>query len=242
MTSGFSRLGLPFAVKRADARRRWFTLIEIIIAATIFLLIAVALFTYSSETGRSWSKIVVERNRFNELLVLDRALDTILRHAVPFVWTDRETELNPEVPFIVATGDVLRCAYLHRLNSPEEGAIRFVELSVRDNNLVATYSDRPFLYWGDVAEREWTSVLATDVSAVSFRYADWNADASDVWSSRLFWRDEWETVESERTDLPLAILVTVHWQDGRVESWLRRSMGSGYRERYGRWEAVDEDR
>ena len=51
-----------------------------------------------------------------------------------------------------------------------------------------------------------------------------------------------ETVESERTDLPLAIMVTVHWQDGRVESWLRRSMGNGYRERYGRWEAVDEDR
>ena len=135
MTSGFSRLGLPFAVKRTGVRRRWFTLIEIIIASTIFLLIAVALFSYSSETSRSWSKIVVERNRFKELLTLDRALDTILRHAVPFVWTDRETELNPEVPFIVATGDVLRCAYLHRLNNPDEGAIRFVELSVRDNNL-----------------------------------------------------------------------------------------------------------
>ncbi len=240
MTSGFSRMSLPLAGHRAGAERRWFTLLEIIIAAAVFLLIAVALFSYSSETGRSWSKIVVERNRFNELLVLDRALDTILCHAVPFVWTDREEELSPEVPFIVATGDVLRCAYLHRLNSPEEGAIRFVELSVRDNNLVAAYSDRPFLYWGDVAEREWTSVLATDVSAVSFRYADWRSEASDVWSGRLFWREEWETAESERTDLPLAVMVTVYWQDGRIESWLRRTMGNGYRERYGRWEAVDE--
>lgn len=241
MTSRFPPRSSQADAGLAGARRRQFTLLEIIIAAAVFLLIAVALFSYSSETGRSWSKIVVERNRFNELLVLDRALDTVLCHVVPFVWTDREEELSPEVPFIIATGDVLRCAYLHRLNSPEEGAIRFVELSVRDNNLLATYSDRPFLYWGDVAERVWTSVLATDVSAVSFRYADWRSDDSDIWPDRLFWREEWETAESERTDVPLAILVTVFWQDGRIESWLRRTMGNGYRERYGRWEAVDED-
>ncbi|MDD4097209.1 MAG: hypothetical protein PHC30_00425 [Lentisphaeria bacterium] len=242
MTAGIPRRGhTPPGAGRAGARGSSFTLIEIIIAAAIFLLIAVALFSYSSETGRSWSRIVVERNRFNELLTLDRSLDAILSNTVPFLWTDREQELNPEVPFLVATGDVLRCAYLHRLNQAEEGAIRFVELGVRDGNLLATYSDRPFLYWEEVADRVWTSVLATDVSSVNFRYADWRADDADLWANRLFWRDEWETAESQRTDVPLAILMTVNWQDGRVESWLRRTMGNGYRERYGRWEAVDDD-
>jgi hypothetical protein len=31
-------------------------------------------------------------------------------------------------------------------------------------------------------------------------------------------------------------MMTLVWKDGRIESWLRRTMGNSYRERYGKWE------
>lgn len=223
--------------RRQGRTRLPFTLLEVVIAITIFMMIAVALFSFASETTRSWSKIIVERNRFQELLTLDRAIDTIFSHAVPFLWPDPDAELVKETPFIVATPASIRCAYLHRLNDLDEGAIRFVEIAIKDNNLCATYSDRPFLYWEDAGDRVWTSVIARNVKSVAFIYADWNDDDSNTWDTRFIWQDEWETVESERLDIPLAIMMTLVWQDGRIESWLRRTMGNSYRERFGKWEA-----
>lgn len=213
-----------------------FTLLELLIAVSIFMLIAVALFSFSTETTRSWSRIIVERNRFQELLDLDRTIDGIFTHAVPFLWPDPDADLYQEVPFVVAGPNSLRIAYLHRLNDLDEGAIRFVEIAIKDDALCATYSDRPFLYWEDAGDRVWTSVLARDVESVSFLYADWNDDSTGLWADRFLWQNEWETVESERVDIPLAIMMTLVWKDGRIESWLRRTMGNSYRERYGKWE------
>lgn len=217
-------------------RRSAFTLLELLIAISIFMLIAVALFSFSRETAGYWSRLIAERNRFQELLDLDRSIDSIFTHAVPFLWPDPDADLFKEVPFVLATPNTLRIAYLHRLNDLDEGAIRFVEIAIKDGALCATYSDRPFLYWEDAGNRVWTSVLARDVESVSFLYADWNDDATGLWKDRFFWQDEWETVESERVDIPLAIMMTLVWKDGRIESWLRRTMGNSYRERYGKWE------
>ena len=74
------------------------------------------------------------------------------------------------------------------------------------------------------------------MESISFLYADFSSDVSDEWKDRLFWRDSWETEDSERKDIPLAIQIRVKWQDGREESWLRRTMGNSYRERYGTFE------
>jgi hypothetical protein len=221
-------------------QRSAFTLLELIVAVSIFMMIAVTLLSYSSETTRSWARILVERNRFQELLDLDRSIDNILSHAVPFLWPDPDADLYQELPFIVALPNSLRIAYLHRLNDLEEGAIRFVELAIKDNQLCATYSDRPFLYWEDAGDRVWTSVLAREVESLSFLYADWSDDSSSLWENRLLWLNEWETAESEREDIPLAIMMTLIWKDGRIESWLRRSTGNAYRERYGKWDPQKE--
>ena len=61
------------------------------------------------------------------------------------------------------------------------------------------------------------------------------ARSGGVTSGRMcaIWTDNWENVDSERTDLPLAILFHVIWDDGREESWLRRTTGNSFRERYG---------
>jgi hypothetical protein len=80
------------------------------------------------------------------------------------------------------------------------------------------------------------SVLARDVDHVSFQYADFAPDQEDDWNRRLEWVSEWDTDdEHPREEIPLAIMITVVWQDGRAESWLRRTAGEGYRERFGKW-------
>ena len=220
-----------------SAGRRQFTLLELAIAVTIFMMVAVALFAFSGHVSSSWGSITTERNRLAELLAMDRTLDSILSNAVPFLWREREDGLVQVVPFIVAEPDVLRIAYLHRLNDTAEGALRFVELFLEDGNLKALYTDRPFINWEDIADdRKKVSVISTGVESISFLYADFSSDVSNEWGERLFWRDVWETEDSERKDIPLAIQIRVKWQDGREESWLRRTMGNSYRERYGTFE------
>lgn len=220
-------------------KKHFFTLLELIIAVTVFMLVSVALFTFSAQVSDSWGRLTVERNRFNELIAMDRAIDSILTNAIPFMWKTEEDGLVEEMPFIVAEENYLRIAYMHRLNDPDEGAIRFVEFSLEDGRLLAVYTDRPFIYWDEIDEdRRTVSELAVDVASVEFEYADWSSDVADDWSERLFWRYEWVEDEDEdiRRDIPLAIRMTVTWEDGRQECWLRRTMGNGYRERYGTYE------
>lgn len=220
-----------------SGRRRHFTLLELAIAVTIFMMVAVALFAFSGHVSSSWGSITTERNRLAELLAMDRTLDSILSNAVPFLWRERDDGIVKVVPFIVAEADVLRIAYLHRLNDTAEGSLRFVELFLEDGELKALYTDRPFINWEDIADdRKKVSVISTGVESISFLYADFSSDVSDAWQDRLFWRDSWETEDSERKDIPLAIQIRVKWQDGREESWLRRTMGNSYRERYGTFE------
>ena len=94
-------------------RRRPFTLLEVLIASTIFLGLAIVLFVYAGQTTQSWSKLQVRRNQLNELLALDRAIDSVLSNVIPFTWPDPEEETTVEIPVIVAQPDMLRCAYLH---------------------------------------------------------------------------------------------------------------------------------
>ena len=219
-------------------RRLRFTFMEILIAVSIFMMIAFALFTYSQEVTASWRRIMKERSRFSELLALDRAIDGVLSNVVSFDWKDADGE---DVPFLVAEAHSLRCACLHRLKDVDEGALRFAEFLVEDNNLYLVHSDRPFLNWNEVGDRKTVNLLAEGVESITFRYVDWNDDDTADWGTRMFWRDDWENIESERDDVPLAIFLTVNWQDGRTESWLRRTLGNGYRERHGKWEAYNED-
>ena len=140
--------------------------------------------------------------------------NAILPNIIPFTWPDPDEETIVEKPIIVASPDMLRCAYLHRLNDENEGAIRFVEIAVVDGNLIATYAPRPFFDWGDVQNLQDTSILAENVASVSFLYADFSDDETEDWGERLIWVDEWETEESERMDAPLAVCLTVNWTTG----------------------------
>ncbi len=224
-------------------RRHFFTFLELGIAVTILLSLAVVLFAYSRSVSQSWSKMIQEKNRFQEILTLDRTLDAILANAVPFTWTsDDATQEDGTFPFIVAEPNALRIAYLHDLHDAEEGALRFGELYLQDDNLYFRYSDRPFYQWEDLQGREQTALLAEQVDGLYFAYLDWSDDEEADWEDRWIWTDAWETEDSERKDIPLAIQVTVHWTDGRQECWIRRTMGNSYRERFGKWDPLDENK
>lgn len=221
-------------------RRHPFTLLEVLIASLILAGMSVALYAFSSHAMKSWQQLQVRRNQLAELMVIDRAVEAMLPNMIPFDWPDPNEETHEEIPVLVAGPESLRCAYLHRLNDLEEGAIRFAEMLVEDGRLIIRYSDRPFINWEDAGDRVWTTTLAEEVDAIEFSYADWEADAtSDNWADRLVWTDSWDNVDVERYDVPLAVRLTIHWQDGRGYTWLRRTMGNGYRERYGKWEAQD---
>jgi hypothetical protein len=214
------------ARRRPTAR---FTLLEVIIAVTLLLLIVVALVSFGREMARSWEKLRGEHARFRALLTLDRALDGLLSNAVPFTWPNEDGEA---VPFFVGEPEYLRLVSLHPVTQADEGALRFAEMFVRDGLLEVAYTVRPYREVIEDSEQVRTTVLATGVERVEFAYADWSGDESGDWGNRLLWVDEWDV---ERQELPLAVMMTVHWDDGRVESWLRR-LASGYRERWGKWE------
>lgn len=222
-----------------SARRRAFTFIEIMIATVILLMVAMTLYVYSRQTTMSWNRVIAGRNRLSELLTLDRTIDSVLSHAVAFTWPNADGE---KTPVLMAARDRFRCAYLHRLNDIDAGALRLAEFVVENQNLYLVYSDRPFLDWSETGGRTQTSLLAEEIAGISFRYADWSDRKDDAWGDRLLWLDEWETADSGRPDIPLAVMMTVEWLDGRSECWLRRTMGNGYRERFGKWEPLSEEK
>ena len=57
------------------------------------------------------------------------------------------------------------------------------------------------------------------------------------------WKNTWGKKDdpTPRMEAPLAILMIVRWQDGREESWLRRTAGNSQYARFGRWIPRAED-
>jgi len=220
-------------------RRHNFTFLELMIASAITMMIALGLYGVSRSVTSSWLQMISKREQLAEKLALDRSIDAVLANVIPFVWKDAD---GNDFPFIVADLYGLRVAYLHPVHDAVEGGIRFAEFVVEDGQLWLKYTDRPFFDWEDVGSRFWAVKLADGVSSIEFRYADWSDDTDADWADRMLWLEEWETTESERKDAPLAIAMTIHWMDGTSECWLRRTMGNSYRERYGKWTPLSEDK
>ena len=224
-------------------RRHPFTFLELMIAVSITTMVAAALFAYAHNVSRSWEQILRERNRMIELMNLDRTIDAVLANTVPFIWRDEDgNEKDEPFPFIVGDPTGLRVAYLHPVHDVVEGGIRFAEFVLEDNKLYLKYSDRPFYDWDQVYERTQMVLLAEEIAELRFLYLDWNDDTDSDWGDRGLWLDQWETEDSERMDAPLAIAMKVVWKDGHSHTWMRRTMGNSYRERYGKWTPLDEDK
>ncbi len=220
-------------------RRPPFTLLELIIAVALFLLVTALLLTAATAITGSWQRLNREKGRLLELLALDRAVDAMFSNAVPFTWPDEDGQA---VAVFVGEAERVDLAYLHRLNTVEDGALSFVSLQVDDGGrLLALHQPRPLLRAEDPGEHARTSILAQGIDRIEFLYADWVPDEG------VEWLEEWDpdrdsSVASERRlELPLAILMRVFWDDGRAETWLRRTAGNSYRECWGNWQPAREN-
>jgi len=211
----------------APPRRRRFTLLELLIAILMLAGLIAAVFMAAAGVTSSWERMTVESDRFAELLVLDRTLDSLLSNAVPFRWASENTD-QPERPAFYGRPDQLGFTSIGQVHSTETGGIVFVHLQVVDENLVAYYQPRPLLHPEDPEMSANTSVLASGIRHMDCLYADSSAEGD------IEWVDEWDH-EEERLEIPLAVALRVFWLDGREEAWLRRTAGSGQFERYGQW-------
>lgn len=204
--------------------RAGFTLIELMIALAVLLMLVTVMLAAGTAVTRSYGQLMRQQESLNELMMLDRTLDSLLTNAVPFTWTDKDKK-----PVLLFRGesDRLVLSYKHRLNNVSDGALRFAGLVVEDGELRVYYQERPVLDLAKLGPAARMTVLARGVRQVQFRYADGKASAREI-----EWLDEWDP---DRPELPLGIMVLVDWEDGLQESWVRRTAGSGWYERFGNW-------
>lgn len=222
--------------------RRRFTLLELIIAMALLGALAALAVAIGSAVTASWSRILGRQEQFAELMTLDRTLDSMLSNTVPFSWKDEDENA---MQFFRGDSDRLRLAYRHTVSLGDSIGIRFLEMYVNtDGQLIAEYASQPFWDPADLGEAIQMSVLAEGVREVSFRYADLREDgeAEDPPEWMETWLpEEWPDIRQRGVQrVPLGVMVTVEWEDDRVETWMRRTGGNSRHTRFGSWQPLPE--
>ena len=198
---------------------RHFTLIEIIVIFAILSLIATLTGTVLFSVQQSWSKIKENTALLEDMVKLDRIANNVFRNAIPFHWPD---ENNKNKQIFKGRSDFLRVAYLHRINSEHENGIRFIELFLHENKLVAKYRDYPMTE--ENPEHCTEEVLISNVQKLEFRYAERS-------KNEIVWNSEFDEVDAE--NIPLAIRMTITFEDGETVDFLRRTAGNSFVSTYG---------
>jgi hypothetical protein len=206
-------------------QRHPFTLMEVLLAtAMLASLMTVVLFS-SHGILQSWERMEAHSRDQQELMRLDRTLDSLLNNIVVFTWPDKDKVLQPT---LVGTSTEVTLATLHELRRVAEGGMRFSRLRLEGDELVVWTANRPPFPESLPDPRAQRSVLGRGLTSMSFSYADLDGEA-------LVWLDEWQ----DKAYPPLALRMTLRWYDGRQQNWLRRIAGYGYHERLGNYPRVE---
>ncbi|HJO91981.1 MAG TPA: prepilin-type N-terminal cleavage/methylation domain-containing protein [Victivallales bacterium] len=200
-----------------------FTLLEMLCALFIFTMIMLTVGTGMFIIQQSLKKVDNKSHILNTYLRLDRVFSTCFRNAVPFSWPN---ESHIEQSTFAGRSDSISFAYIHRIADMNDGGIRFIKLYLTDSKLIAAYRKVPILPWNDVGKELETEVLTDKVSEISFLYADKDTQ------NNINWKNEWDESLYNK-NIPLAIQITITWDDGTIERWLRRTAGSGQYETFG---------
>lgn len=201
---------------------RYFSLIEIIVAFAILSLLATLIGTVLFSVQKSWSKIQENTALLEDMVKLDRIANNVFRNAVPFYWPD---ENNKNRQIFKGKSDFVRLAYLHRINSEHENGIRFIELFLRRNKLVAKYRDYPIME--ENPEHCMEEILISNIQKLEFRYAERS-------NNEVVWNCEFDEVAAE--NIPLAIRMTITFEDGETVDFLRRTAGNSFVSSYGKYD------
>ena len=208
-----------------------FTLLEMIVATAVFSMVALTASMGFYAVYSSWSRLQIRSQGLDRLLAIDRVVDSAFRNAIPF-WWPCETYTPPKAqPIFSGFREKMTLAYMHRVGDPVDGAIRFLTLSLdNENRLVAEYRKTPITAWNQDETGLTKDILAEKVASISFLYADRVTNKLDP-AATFEWKDIWDT---ENKNFPVAIQMTIQWLDGTKESWLRRTAGAGYHESFGK--------
>jgi len=203
------------------SRQQGFTLLEVIIASGILAMVFLIASTGLLVVNKTWTKSMARSEKLKNLLLIDRVVDSNFRHVVPFEWK-RDNFRKQQI--FLGDRDRFTAAVKHRITHPEAGAFRFLSIYVEESKLVAEYRQRPTLFWNDQAQDKSREIIGKDIDTISFLYAR-------MGKKGIEWVDDWDEKKEESS--PLAIQMTVNWEDGESEIWLRRTAASSLRENYG---------
>ncbi|MDD3119544.1 MAG: prepilin-type N-terminal cleavage/methylation domain-containing protein [Victivallales bacterium] len=212
-------------------RRTSFTLIELVVATAVFMLVAATAVMALYAGQSTWRRIRQHHRRLNEYIALDRIADTVVRNTVPFKWQNES--LADKVVF---TGDADFLLLTALRAGHENGAFLFLKLYYNENDktVVAEYRNAPLLPWLETKNStpdtrtypRHTEVVASQVASLKFLYLI-------IDDNELQNLEDWDEESTDNGNLPVAIQITVTWEDGTVKSWLRRVGGTSCFGKYG---------
>lgn len=204
--------------------KHFFTLVELAAALTVAGFVILITGTAAMSFWKTWEASSALTARLDEYRRIDTVMDTLVRNAVPFNWTDRDGSNDTSSDLLFdGQEDSLFFTTIRRAYAGSEGSLLFIRIRLEEGDLVADCSLFPRFPWLDRDDEDmpWTrEVLARNVRSVSFLYADRNDNGELEWEEA-----EWD--REAKNNLPLAVRMTVIWEDGSEESWLRRTAGSG---------------
>lgn len=219
--------------RRPTEKIRCFTLVELVAAMAIMIFVALIIGTASAAFYNAWRRSVRVTDRLKVRQNIDRIMDTCVRNMIPFSWKNEDDQ--EQVVFSGSREEIFFTAR-RRAAEGENSAYLFIRLKVNEKQqLVAEYHTLPRFPWQEEGTYEMKrEVLAENVLTVSFLYASLNDE-------EITWDEDWEdydpdALQDNQTDIlliPLAVQMTVEWQDGSTEVWLRRTAAASRYSRFG---------
>lgn len=202
--------------------RKFFTLVELVVSLGVLIMILLLATITLSLATRTWYSITEYDKKLKDFHNIDKVANISFRNIVPFRWRDSN---NKEKIIFSGESDKIHFAYLHRVNNPNDGGIRFLRLFVQEGILIAEYCSTPFLAESDSKISINREVIAKDVLSVNFIYAD-------IRNEKLEWYDNWDIEQMK--NIPLAIHMEIHFKDNTRKAWLRRTAGNSQFYEWGR--------
>ena len=213
-------------------RKKPFTLVELVAAMAVMIFVALIIGTASSAFYNAWRRSVRLSAHLNTCQNIDRVMDSTVRNMIAFPWQDESD--NTQIVF-EGKSDSMFFTSRRRLSKGDNSAFFFIRLKLEDDKLIAEYHTLPRFPWTEEEkypmERE---VLSENVKNISFLYAK-------LEDEEVVWEEEWSAYDPEEMQenendvqmIPLAVQLTVEWNNGEKEVWLRRTAGNSKYTRLG---------
>ncbi len=195
----------------------------------------------------SKSYISAERKgvKLKEYCKIDRLVDNLFKNAVPFSWVDRQNSngfnsaKNVQKLYFIGDANYLLLSSKQPIFSSEDTGFIFSEFFVLENKLMVRYKSTPFMELKNFTSKNIqdgrVEIISERVESIEFLYGKFI-------NKKVVWNNDFNESKSGDIDevydelLPIAIQLTIKWQDGRIKHWLRRTAGAS---RYSAWGRSD---